>query len=241
MRPNRKYSIHMKVLVIEYEQGRIQKIRELLNEIDDSITIVAVADDMPAAAKWLQQNSAPDLILAKTGSIAGMEQEIKATVTISTSHEQFDFEAFRFRHIRYIINNLPQTEERIAWDHVAKPLTEKSTPGFRERFLVKQGQKLVSIHISQIAYFFSQERFIFLKTFDNQKYLVEYRIEQLEKMVSPQDFFRINRSHIITLSSVKEIHSYFGNRLKLYLHPAADKDIVVSRKRVSDFKEWLGK
>ena len=99
----------------------------------------------------------------------------------------------------------------------------------------------MSIPVTQIAYFFSQERFIFLKTFDNQKFLLEYRIEQLENLLSPAMFFRINRSYIISLPTVKEIHSYFGNRLKLYLTPLPDKEIIVSRKRVNDFKEWLGK
>ena len=70
---------------------------------------------------------------------------------------------------------------------------------------------------------------------------MDYRIEQLENLLSPATFFRINRSFIISLHSVKEIHSYFGNRLKLYLAPSAEKEIIVSRKRVSEFKAWLGK
>jgi DNA-binding LytR/AlgR family response regulator len=66
-------------------------------------------------------------------------------------------------------------------------------------------------------------------------------MEQLENLLSPVSFFRINRSYIISLPTVKEIHSYFGNRLKLFLSPSPDKEIIVSRKRVNDFKEWLGK
>ena len=100
---------------------------------------------------------------------------------------------------------------------------------------------MLSIPVNQIAYFFSEERFIFFRTFDGQKFLLEYRMDQLEKILSPDMFFRINRSFIISLSTVKEIHSFFGNRLKLFLTPAADKEVIVSRKRVSEFKEWLDK
>ena len=237
----------MNVLVIENEKLMIQKIKDLLYEIDESIQVVGVTDDMFAAAEWLTRNSIPDLILANEEMIAGIDNEtsrnIKAIVTISRNKEKFNFAAFRFKTIRHILKSLPGTEERLVnfdqyWGNTGKTLSAGS---FKERFLVKQGQKLLSVPITQIAYFFSQERFIFFKTFDNQKFLLEYRIEQLEKTLAPHIFFRVNRSHIISLPAVKEIHPYFGNRLKLYLTPAADKEVIVSRKRMSDFKNWLGK
>lgn len=232
----------MKVLVIEYEKIQVQKIRNLLYEIDNSITIVGVTDDMPAAGKWLQQNKAPDIILARTGLMPGIgNSDVRATVTISTSNESYNFDALRQKHLEYLIDNVSGPTEKIKPAYRFENITEQATHSYRERFLVKQGQKLLSIPVNHIAYFFSQERFIFLKTLDNQKYLVEYRIEQLEKMLSPVQFFRINRSYVVALTSVKEIHAYFGNRLKLYLHPSADKEIIVSRKRVSLFKSWLGK
>lgn len=237
----------MNVLVIEFEKVMAQKIRELLFEIDDSIRIVGVTENIESAAEWLTRNKIPDLILANENVMAGIassnRRDIKAVVTISTHSEAYNFEAFRYKTIRDILTKLPRTEERLASIdqyplEAAKPIAHGH---FKERFLVKQGQRLLSIPVSQIAYFFSQERFIFFKTFDNQKFLLEYRIEQLQTMLSPDIFFRVNRSFIISLPTVKEIHAYFGNRLKLYLSPAADKDVIVSRKRVSEFKDWLGK
>jgi two-component system response regulator LytT len=234
----------MNVLVIEYEKGKAEKIKDLLYRIDDSIHVVGVTNDMITAAEWLTKNKIPDIILANQSVMAGVEKEngrtIKAMVTFSTITEEFNFAAFRYKTMRQILNNLPATEERLL---NADDSTERvvSAGPFKERFLVKQGQRLLSIPVSQVAYFFSQERFIFLKTFDNQKFLLEYRIEQLESLISPAIFFRINRSFIISLPTVKEIHAYFGNRLKLYLSPATEKEIIVSRKRVNDFKAWLGK
>jgi DNA-binding LytR/AlgR family response regulator len=111
---------------------------------------------------------------------------------------------------------------------------------YRTRFLVRQGQKFASVETGEIAYFFSEGRFIFFKTFDNQKYLVEYTLEELEEMLNPRDFFRINRSLVISFKGVSQIHPYFGNRLKLYLEPSAEKDIIVSREKVHEFKNWLG-
>src|SRR5688500_16955285 len=193
----------MNVLVIEYEKITAQKIKDLLYQIDESIHVVGITDDMFTAAEWLTKNKIPDLILANERVMAGVEKEssrkIKAMVTFSTISEEYNFAAFRYKTIRRILNNMPATEERLLnFDKDSGNIDKQLTAGpFKERFLVKQGQRLLSIPVTQIAYFFSQERFIFLKTFDNQKFLLEYRIEQLENLLSPFMFFRINRSCII--------------------------------------------
>ncbi len=235
----------MNVLVIEYEKSRAQQIKELFLQIDESIQVVGVTDNFLTTAEWLKNNKVPDLFLANSNIIAGVKtgSDIKTMVTISTLSGDYRFTALRYKTMKQILANLPATEERLLQltPGGAEPDRFTTAGPFKERFLVKQGQKLLSIPVSQVAYFFSQERFIFLKTFDNQKYLVEYRIEQLENLLSPAAFFRVNRSCIISLATVKEIHSYFGNRLKLYLSPIMEKDVIVSRKRVSDFKAWLGK
>lgn len=237
----------MNVLVIEYEKGMVQKIKDLLQAIDESIQVVGVTQDMFTAAEWLTRNKIPDLILANEGVLKNTghrsDDKIKAVVTFSTHNEAFKFQAFRYKTIRHLFQELPPIEERLLnfEQHWNAEVRSAGAASYKERFLVKQGQRLLSIPVSQIAYFFSQERFIFFKTFDNQKFLLEYRIEQLENILSPELFFRVNRSYIVSLATVKEIHAYFGNRLKLYLSPNADKEIIVSRKRVGDFKEWLGK
>jgi len=234
----------MNVLVIEQEKIIAQKIKELLYGIDESIRVVGITDNMFTAVEWLNRNTIPDIILANNGIMMEAEKksgrEIKATVTFSTGTEEYNLRAFRYKTIRHFLNDMNGTEETedILYQKPGKLLSPES---YKERFLVKQGQRLLSVPVEQVAYFFSQERFIFFRTFDNQKFLLEYRIEQLETLLSPTRFFRVNRSFIISIPTVKEIHPYFGNKLKLYLSPAADKDVIVSRKRVKEFKAWLGK
>jgi len=233
----------MEVLVIEHENLLAEKLKELLFEVDESIKIVGVTNNINGAADWLNRNRIPDIILASEESMAGIEEkrkkDIRAVVTFTTSTDNYRFVAFRYKTIREILEDLPVTEERLA-SHENK-IKESSVHhhGFKERFLVKHGQRLLSIPVDQVAYFLSEERFIFLKTLDGQKFLLEYRMEQLEKLLSPLMFIRINRWLIISLKSVKEIHSYFGNRLKLFLSPPTEKDVIVSRKRVGEFKAWL--
>jgi two-component system, LytTR family, response regulator LytT len=120
-------------------------------------------------------------------------------------------------------------------------MEEKKTPGptYKKRFLLKHGQRLIVIETNDISYFYSEGRFVFLITKNNQKYVTPYKLEELLALLNPSEFFRINRSWMISFSSVGQIHPYFGHRLKLHLKPATETEIIVSRERVNDFKAWL--
>jgi DNA-binding LytR/AlgR family response regulator len=127
-------------------------------------------------------------------------------------------------------------------DALVKELQHKLQPKeFRKRFLVKHGQKLVSIEIDEIAYFFSDGRLNFFKTYDNRKFVVDYTMDELEDMLDSQRYFRISRSFYVSVNSIDQIHDYFGNRLLLHLKPPVDKESIVSREKVTDFKKWMGK
>ncbi len=112
---------------------------------------------------------------------------------------------------------------------------------YRKRFLVKQGQKLLSVEVSDILYFYTDERFSFFRTRTGQKFLVDYTLDELADSLDPAHFFRINRGVILTHSAVEQIQPYFGNRLALTLKPVFEKEALVSREKVSDFKRWMGK
>ena len=130
--------------------------------------------------------------------------------------------------------------EGVNLDNLVKELQQKLQPKeYRKRFLVKHAQKLVSIEIDEIAYFFSDGRLNFFKTCDNRKFVVDYTIDELEEMLDPQKFFRISRSFFVSVDSIDKIDDYFGNRLILQLKPSVDKEALVSREKVSDFKKWL--
>lgn len=244
----------MKVLVVEGEQRVIRILERALKRIDHSIRIIGTIPAIFASAHWLEQHGIPDIILmseqvAKEHQIIDLSNDkINATVIFTVQSDQFTFYAFRPGHVERLLPaafiSKPQeagyTTTLTAPAPVKTVATQAVQATWRTRFLVKQGQKFASIETGAIAYFFSEGRFIFFKTFDSQKYLVEYTLEELESMLDPQQFFRINRSLLIAFKSVEQIHPYFGNRLKLFLDPVMEKEILVSREKVNDFKMWLG-
>ena len=146
-----------------------------------------------------------------------------------------------FRSMKKLYNaEVPSKDMNV--ESLINELRNKLQPReYRKRFLVKNAQKLVSIEVEEIAYFFSDGRLNFFKTYDNKKYVVDYTMDELEDMLNPERYFRISRSFYIAVDSVDQIHDYFGNRLLLHLKPEVDKEAIVSREKVSDFKKWMGK
>jgi DNA-binding LytR/AlgR family response regulator len=220
--------------------------------------------------EWLQDNPKPDLILMDIELGDGQSFEIfnlievKSPVVFTTSYDEYALKAFKVNSIDYLLKPVQQDELSAAlrkyrdlkniyagketsesafnFDTLVKELQQKLQPKeYRKRFLVKQGQKLVSVDVEEIAYFFSDGRLNFFKTSDNRKFVVDYTMDDLEEMLDPSTYFRISRSFYVSVDSVEKIDDYFGNRLILGLRPSVDKEALVSREKVTDFKKWMGK
>ena len=111
---------------------------------------------------------------------------------------------------------------------------------FKDRFLVKSGQKLVSVSENEIAYFLSQDKLTYLLTHAGNKYVVDYTLDDLDALLNPKLFFRLNRQVFASLQSINSVHTYFNGKLKIDVTPKYADELIVSRERASDFKAWLG-
>ena len=259
----------MKVLIIEDEELAVKKLRKTLESVDSSAEVVGVADSIRSSVNWLQQNPTPDLILMDIELADGQsfeifdKVEVKSTVIFTTSYDEYALKAFKVNSVDYLLKPVQKEDLQAALnklktiktmygstspsdplnvENLVKELQQKLQPKeFRKRFLVKHAQKLVSVDVEEIAYFYSDGRLNFFKTLDNKKFVVDYTMDELEDMLDPNKYFRISRSFYVSIASIDQIHDYFGNRLLLHLKPAVDKESIVSREKVADFKKWMGK
>jgi DNA-binding LytR/AlgR family response regulator len=259
----------MKILIVEDEDLAVKKLKKTLMSVDESATVVGEADSIKSTVNWLQNNPSPDLILMDIELADGQSFEIfnhvqvKSPVIFITSYDEYALKAFKvnsvdyllkpvqkedlhaalekYREIKQMYKSEPATSQVLIEDLVKELQQKLQTKEFRKRFLVKHGQKLVSVEIDDIAYFFSDGRLNFFKTFDNRKFVVDYTMDELNEMLDPDKYFRISRSFYISVNSVSQIHDYFGNRLLLHLKPETEKEAIVSREKVTEFKTWLGK
>ena len=257
----------MKILIIEDEELAVKKLHKMLIGIDDSIEVIANLDSIESSVEWLENNETPDLIMMDIELLDGQSFEIfnrvkvKSPVIFTTSYDEYALKAFKVNSVDYLLKPIQRedlaaalnkyrqmfaapaaSQPSINMDMLVKELQQKLQPKeYRKRFLVKNVQKLVSVETDDIAYFYSDGRLNFFKTTDNKKYVVDYTMDELDGMLDPDKYFRISRSFFVSIDSVDQINDYFGNRLILTLKPAVDKEALVSREKVTDFKKWLEK
>ncbi|MGV3601374.1 MAG: LytR/AlgR family response regulator transcription factor [Dyadobacter fermentans] len=217
----------------------------------------------------LKGNAEPDIIFLDIELADGQSFEIfnrieiRSVVIFTTSYDEYALQAFKVNSIDYLLKpvQLEDLERSIKKYHDLKSGIEKKEtsetvnlekilralqlkvpePEYRKRFLVKQGQRLLSVETSEIGYFHIDESVCLFRNQQGQKFVVEYTVDELEKCLDPKQFFRINRGIILTHSCVAQIQPYFNNRLSLTLKPSYEKEAIVSRDRVNDFKKWMGK
>lgn len=254
----------MNILIVEDEELAQKKLQKTLSAVDASATVVGITDSIQSTVDWLKSNNTADLILMDIELADGQSFEVfnlvdvKAPVIFTTSYDEYALKAFKVNSVDYLLKPV-QTEELQAALVKYKKLAETSRPDvnieslvnqikqqlqpkeFRKRFLVKHAQKLVSVDVEEIAFFYSDGRLNFFKTFDNKKFVVDYTMDELEDMLDPAGFFRISRSFFVAFDAIEKIDDYFGNRLILQLNPSVDKEALVSREKVADFKKWMGK
>lgn len=258
----------MKILIVEDEELAVKKLRKTLQVVEQDVEVVGEAESIRDTVRWLESNPAPDLILMDVELSDGQSFEIFNQVRIQTpvifitSYDEYALKAFKVNSVDYLLKPVQREDLEAAlakyrelkliysnepdqggaeMDVLMKKLQQLESKEYRKRFLVKQGQKLVSVEVNEIAYFYSDGRLNFFKTSTNKKYVVDYTMDELGEMLDPRQYFRISRSFFISISSVVQIHEFQGSRLILDLVPEAEKEPIVSREKVSEFKLWMGK
>ena len=110
---------------------------------------------------------------------------------------------------------------------------------YKTRFLVRQGEQLLPLPVAEIAWFLSRNETVTLVAADGRRFVLDYTLEQLESLLDPAQFFRLNRQVIAQLPAVRRLHPHFGGKLLVELHPAPAEEILVSREKAPALKAWL--
>lgn len=249
----------MNTIIIEDENRAANKLEQLLLKINPNIKILEKFETVEDSIEYLQNNNNLDLIFSDIQLADGIcfeiydKVKVNCPIIFTTAFDKYAIKAFKANGIDYLLKPIEKEDLSKAIQKVEKlkPKTniedlmllakslQSQNQNFKERFMVKIGDKINSITTKEILTFYSLEKSTFILTKEGRKYIVDYSLEYLETILNPKQFYRINRKYIISIDACKNIISYTNSRLKIKIEALKNEEIIVSRERVSDFKKWL--
>lgn len=248
----------MNVVIIEDEQLAQEKLERYLLKYDANINISGQLTSITDAVSWFQNNTNYDVVFMDIQLLDGISFEIfnqvqlKKPVIFTTAFDEYAVDAFKVNSIDYILKPITFTDVSKAmtklkamqsWfitkEKISQVQENIAQKKYKDRFLVRLGNHIHSIKTEDISLFYAEGRTAYLVTNENKKFIVDYKLEDIQKLLLPEEFFRVNRSVITNINGIKDVLVYSNSRLKISPKVKIDKEIIVSREKVSVFKRWF--
>lgn len=249
----------MNILLIEDEPLAQQRLEQMFHKISPNHQIISKIDSIESGLAWKDQlETLPhiDLIVADIQLGDGLSFDLLEALKLNvpvifvTAFNEYALQAFEHLSVAYLLKPiqfeaLEKALEKATAFHKPDVLQElqrlmrqKST-NYQQRLIVKYGNHIKAVPIAQIACFYVEERVVMLTTMDKRTLAADQNLEQLEGLVDPSQFFRINRKVMVNVNAIKNMQTYSRSRVLLELEPDVKTDLVVSTERASAFKKWL--
>ena len=250
----------MNVLIIEDEKPAARRLNRMLAVL--GIEVQQMLHSVEESLNWLQNNKHTDLIFLDIQLSDGLsfeifeEIEVKSAIIFTTAYDEYALKAFKLNSIDYLLKPLDEDELKFAvdmfkekhpkqtniqvdLDAIRKLLINPVDRKFKKRVTIKIGQHIKIINLDAVECFYSENKSTYIHTLDNRNYLLDNSLEHWQEQLNPEQFFRVNRTFIVHINSIKDITAYSNSRLKLILNSYIETEIIMSRERVKDFKSWL--
>jgi len=256
-------TLAMNVLIVEDETPAAEKLERYLHKYSEKITVVHIVGSVKETVSWLKDNQSKiDLIFMdvqlKDGISFAVFQEVKIEkpIIFITAYNEFALDAFKVNSIDYLLKPITFTDlssslkkieilsTQLRWSddknqNLAEQLSTAPQKNYKTRFMVKLGEHIKSITSDEISFYFADGRDVYLVTNQLRKFIIDYTLEGLDEILDPKIFYRVNRSYILNIASIQDVIVYSNSRLKITPHIKWEREIIVSRDKVNDFKRWF--
>lgn len=249
----------MKTIIIEDEILSAEHLTLLLNKIDANIEVIQYIDTVKATVQAFQNGLHCDLIFMDIHLADGNAFDIFSQINLdtpiifTTAYDNYAIHAFKKNSIDYLLKPVSLKDLKFAMDkfkrhhdssikHLYETIArtyKQLNEQYKTRFIVKTGETINKIQTHDIHHIESNESYTYLITLPGKRYIIDYTMDQLEKILPPQDFFRINRKTIIHIQSIEKVMTHFNSRLSIVPGQLEGDAQIVSRERVAEFKRWL--
>ena len=248
-----------RVIIVEDETAAQLNLRSMLHSIVPDCEVVEVLESVEESVEYFSKGVDADVVfmdihLADGDSFRIFQSvDIDIPIIFTTAYDEYALEAFKVNSVDYLLKPFKEEELRRALDKLQR-LTQGERSEQRNRrnemvqaaqgdgvqtLLVRYKDKIIPVKMEEVAFFYTSDDQVTVTTLDCRRYPVDKTLEALSQQLSGDEFYRANRQFIISRRAVKDIAVWFGSRLALNLNVETPERIIISKARVSDFKQWL--
>ena len=248
----------MKALIVEDEIMAQKSLARALSQNFPDIDVIGYTSSVKETVAWLKdpENKA-DIIFMDVELSDGIcfeifrLVEVKTRIIMTTAYDSYALKAFEAGSVDYLLKPIePAALKRaiarcrmsggtIDVEALAKAMGMSGKKTYKERYIVRLNDRIVPLQTINIAYIYSEDKNNYMVTIDGQKYIIDSSLDVMNEELNPENFFRISRSSIVSMKSIKSITKQPGGRLRIDTEPAPPYEMTVSRSRVDDFLDWL--
>lgn len=244
-------------MILEDERFAYEEIKRMMESLRPDYALSAWEESVEGAISFLKEHK-PDLLLIDIRLSDGLcfdlfaRLPIQIPVIFTTAYDEYALQAFRINSIDYLLKPIEEKDlERALKKFEANSLPDLASGKFKDletsylshvkknRFLVSVGDTFQYVETSDIAFFYSEDKYVYLHTTAGKRYIINYTLEQLEAMLDRRDFFRVSRNCIAHIQAIRKASKYFGGRLRMSFSPECPHEVIVSRSRVADCLRWM--
>ena len=248
-----------KYAIIEDERFAYEEIKRMMLSLRPDMQLAGWATGVEQSVLMLSQQKDIDLIIADIQLSDGLcfdifeQVEVSLPIIFTTAYDEYAIRAFKLNSIDYLLKPIEEDDLRRALEKAEKMQSEVNSRQLsrrlqtsfaaegqpKSRFLIQQGDSIFPVRTTDIAFFYSENKYTFAHLVNGHRYIIDYTLEELDGLLNQRQFFRISRQLIVNISSVVKSMRLFGGRMKVYLKPECPHEATVSRSRVADFVRWL--
>jgi len=247
------------VVIIEDEKLSSDLLISLLRDIDAAIEVKAVIRNVEEGIEYLKNNPSIDLILSDVQLEDGLSFEIfeqvsfRCPVVFVSAYDNYLINAFEYSGIDYILK--PVAREGLANavkkykmlqqhfidnNNGLKRFLEDYVVNRRSRIIVKKGASNISLLLSDVVFFYTENLVVYVYDAKGNKYLIDKSLNLIEQELGGREFFRVNRQYILNVNYVQGYKTY--ERVKLLVSLTLkdiDHHIIVGQEKARSFRQWL--
>ena len=198
-----------------------------------------------------------DIHLADGSSFAIFDKtHITCPIIFTTAYDEYALKAFEVSSIDYLLKPINRNDLTRAMNKYNALVGEKPDnneaidallrqigmkKNYKSCFLVPERDKLVPLPTANIAYIYIEDKWVKAVTLDEHTHYISQTLDDIMNQLNPDDFFRANRQFIVSRKAIKDLTIWFGNKLSLNLLVKIPEEIIISKAKVSEFKNWFSK